>query len=29
MSQRSTPFVKFYFQIAAFDLRGDEAETSL
>jgi hypothetical protein len=29
MSQRSTPFVKFYFQIAALDLRGDEDETSL
>jgi hypothetical protein len=29
MSRRSTPFVKFYFQIGALDLRGDEDETSL
>jgi hypothetical protein len=29
MSRRSTLFVKFYFWLAALDLRGDEDETSL
>jgi hypothetical protein len=29
MPQRNTPFIKFCFRIATFDLRGDEGEASL